>query len=425
MNRIAKFSHKVLYDNKILMIFSVAVAVIIWLVVAISLSPTDEVTIKDVPVVIDLNNSIPAQYDLEIFGQSEFTVDVEVSGKRYIVNSKSVNANSIKVVAQTAYVDSAGKHSLQLKASKVNANDEFEIISVSQEFIEAYFDVYQEQEFPVEAKLDIKDELVEEGYVAGDAILSAEKVTVSGPATEVGRISKVYATLTVDKPLDQSKTEAAKLTAHSDSGATLNYLTYNYGNSEITVTLPVYYVVTKPTAVQFKNTPIDYIDKPFKYTVSPANFTAGIQGVDETTAPSALNIATIDFAELKPGKNTFTFKSDDIPAVFSIDGLTEFKVTVNVTGCEDKTLTLPQKNISFINAPEGYEVKRLSKTIESVKVVGPAESLAKISASDITAVIDLTDADLSSNSQGFAAKLSIKGTTDCWVSGTYSVTAVS
>ena len=127
MNRIAKVTHKILYDNKALLIFSFVAAIIIWLVVAISLSPTDTATIKDVPVSIDLTNSVPAQFNLEIFGQSDFKVDVEITGKRYIVNSSSISAGSVKVVAQTAYVDSAGKHSLALKVSKTNEDDEFEI----------------------------------------------------------------------------------------------------------------------------------------------------------------------------------------------------------------------------------------------------------------------------------------------------------
>lgn len=151
MNKIANVIHKLFYDNKVLMVFSFVVAVIIWLLVVISFSPVDTTVIKDVPVTLDLANSVPAQFDLEIFGQSEFFVDVEVSGKRYILSSVA-DKNSIKVVAQTAYVDSAGKHTLSLKASKVKETDEFEIVGLSDEFIEVFFDVYMEQDFNVEPK---------------------------------------------------------------------------------------------------------------------------------------------------------------------------------------------------------------------------------------------------------------------------------
>lgn len=421
MNKIANITHKLFYDNKVLMVFSFVVAVIIWLVVAISLSPIDTVVVKDVPVTIDLANSVPAQFDLEIFGQSEFTVDVEVSGKRYILSS-AADKDSIRVVAQTAYVDSAGKHTLSLKASKVNEDEEFEIVSVSDDFIEVFFDVYMEQDFTLEPKINIEDELVEVGYIAGEAVLSSETVVVSGPATEVRTISNVFAEIEVDKALTQTKTQAAEINAYNEAGAALHYLSYNYGNEEVTVTVPVYYVVNKPTSVTFKNAPADYIDNPFSYTINPATFEAGIQGIDEDNTIESIAIATIDFLQLKPGKNVFTVASDSIPSVFSLEALKEFEITVNVTGCTSKTVTVPEENISFVNAPKDYAVNSVVESVGNVVVVGPEESVAQVSPSDIFAVVDLSNADLSSQRQEFTARLSVKNSDDCWVSGNYTVT---
>lgn len=422
MNKIANITHKIFYDNKFLMVFSLILAVIIWLVVAISLSPTDTAVIKDVPVSIDLTNSVPAQFDLEIFGQSEFTVDVEVSGKRYIVNSASVNKNSVKVVAQTAYVDSAGKHTLALKVSKMNENDEFEIISVSEDQIEVFFDVYKELEFPVEPKIISKEKFAKDGYIAGDAFLSADTVTVSGPATEVDSISAVYAEMTVEKPLDTTKTQAADIKAYNKNGGVLHYLTFNYGNSEITVTLPIYYITDKPTAVDFKNTPLAYIENNFSYTVSPQSIKAGIQGVGEDSVPDQISIATIDFSQLMPGKNIINVAADSVPSVYFIDDIKQLTVEINVTGCTQKSLTVPEENISFVNAPDGFEVSAIEKSVGSVTVVGPQSSLDNIRASDIYAVVDLSNIDTTAVSQSADAKLSVKNSNDCWVSGEYTVT---
>lgn len=422
MKKLAQITHKLFYDNKALMVFSFVVAIVIWLVVVIALSPIDTAIVKDVPVSIELANSIPAQFDLEIFGQSDFSVDVEVKGKRYILSSVA-DKNSIKVVAQTAYVDSAGKHTLALKATKLNENDEFEIISLSEDFIEVFFDVYMEQDFPIEAKINLEDdELVDKGYVAGDAVLSADTVTVSGPATEVMSIKKVCAEMTVEKALNKTRTQAAKINAYNESGAVLHYLSFNYGNSDITVTLPIYYVVNKPASVSFINTPLDYIDAPFKYTISPANIKAGIQGVDKDSQPQTVTIATIDYADLKPGKNKFTVPSDAIPSVFSLETFKNYEIVVEVTGCTTKTLGIPKENITFINAPEGYKVLSVEKSIGNVVIVGPESSLEKINVSDVIVTVDLANADINSNSQEFEAKLSLKNSTDCWVNGKYSVT---
>ncbi len=421
MNKIAGLTHKIFYDNKVLMIFSLILAVIIWLFVVISLSPTDTAVIKDVPVSIDLTNSVPAQFDLEIFGQSDFTVDVEVSGKRYIVNSKSVNKDSVKVVAQTAYVDSAGKHTLALKVSKANENDEFEIVSASEEFVEVYFDVYKELDFPIEPRIISDGDIVKSGYTAGSPVLSAETVTVSGPATEIDSISKVYAELTVERALTETKTQAADIKAYNENGGAIHYLTFNYANSEITITLPIYYIIDKPTAVDFTHTPVAHINK-FKYTVFPTNVEAGVQGADADNVPEYISVANVDFSSLKPGKNSFTFYADEIPSLVIIDGTKEFNVDVFVTGCSQRTLNVTDDNISFVNAPSGFEVSDIVKSIGNVTVVGPQESLDLLQAADVYAVVDLANIDVTAAEQTVPARLGVKNSSDCWVYGEYSVT---
>lgn len=422
MSKIAKATHKILYDNKFLMVFSFALAILIWLIVAIALSPIDTAVIKDVPVNIDLTNSLPAQYDLQIFGQSDFTVDVEVTGKRYIVNSPSVDKNSVRVVAQTGYVDSAGKHVLTLKVTKANENDEFEISSVSDEQIEVYFDVYKEAAFPIEPKIIADGDLARSGYIAGDPMLSADTVNVSGPATEVDAIKKVYAEMAVERPLDSTKTQTAQINAYNEAEGLLHHLTFNYGNSEITITLPIYYLTERPTSVDFTNTPLAYIKNGFNYTVSPAVIKAGLQGVDKDSVPDAVSIASVDFSQLKPGINTIKINAQDIPSIYIVDDIEEFTVTVNVKNCTSKTLVVPQANVSFINAPEGYEIGEIQKYVGSVTVVGPSASLEKLHASDITAVVDLSDIDVTAVSQAAPAKLTINNCNDCWVSGDYTVT---
>ena len=74
----------------------------------------------------------------------------------------------------------------------MNENDEFEIVSVSEQQIEVYFDVYKEIDFLLEPKVITDGDLVKSGYIAGDPILSADKVTVSGPATEIDSIKNVF-----------------------------------------------------------------------------------------------------------------------------------------------------------------------------------------------------------------------------------------
>ena len=65
-----------LYNNKFVLLLSVILAFGIWIWVSIEKSPEVEVTISSVPVKIDMDNSVPAQLNLQIFGDNNYTVDV-------------------------------------------------------------------------------------------------------------------------------------------------------------------------------------------------------------------------------------------------------------------------------------------------------------------------------------------------------------
>ncbi|MBQ7101492.1 MAG: hypothetical protein IJN81_07655, partial [Clostridia bacterium] len=160
----------------------------------------------------------------------------------------------------------------------------------------------------------------------------------------------------------------------------------------------------------------------FSYTVNPAQFNAGIQGIDSNNTVESIAITTVDFAQLKPGKNVFKIPTDSISSVYSLEAFETFEVTVNVTGCKAKTLTVPEGNISFVNSPDGYNVQALKKAVGSVTVVGPEASLADITPSELLATVDLSGADLSASEQDFSARVTVKNSDDCWVSGSYSVT---
>ena len=422
MKRFAKFAHRLIYDNKLLMIVSLAVSVFVWLFVTILLSPTDTVTLRSVPVEIDLANSVPAQFGLEVFGQRDFTVDVEITGKRYVIGSLTSDSKAVKVVAQTQYVDSAGKSRLELKATKARESDEFEIVSLSSDVIEVYFDTYVEKDFPLTVKLDAPDGVTKDGYITSDPVLSEKIVNVSGPATEVNSIVSVEARVELEKPLTQTKTFDAEMVALNENGGVAHYLTFNKDNSVVTLTVPIYLVTEKPTSVTFKNAPLSYHAAPLRYTVTPSSLKAGVQGIEDEDELDSLTVATIDFAELQPGVNSFDIPVSSLTGVKVISDVQTIHVTVSVPNCTTATQKLSESSVSFVNAPDGYEVGSIVSGIESVTLVGPYDSLRAVTAQDIVVTVDLTDADADAAQQTFRAEVSLKDINDCWVSGSYTVT---
>ena len=178
-----KFSlENILNNNRFLMVVSFLIAFGLWIWVAIDKSPEIQTVITNVPVKINLENSIPQQLGLQIFGKSEFTVDVTVTGKKYILSN--LKAEDIQVEANTNYVNSAGTKTLQLKVTPTDTSEEFDIASVSSTYIEVFFDTYKEVELSING--DIATELksiIPDGCIMGDIVFSKNTVTVSGPTT--------------------------------------------------------------------------------------------------------------------------------------------------------------------------------------------------------------------------------------------------
>lgn len=106
-----------IYNNRMVVILSLILSVVIWVFVSIKVSPPQERVIRDVPVKIEMSASVEA-FDLQLFGRKDFKVDVTVVGKRYVVAERLLSADDLIVTASTNYVDSAGKYTLRIDAKR-------------------------------------------------------------------------------------------------------------------------------------------------------------------------------------------------------------------------------------------------------------------------------------------------------------------
>lgn len=402
-------------NNKIVFIFSFLSALAIWLMVVINVSPATTRVISDVKVMID--TSVPSQFGLEVFGQSEFTVDVTVKGKKYLISPAALSGEDIVVTAQTNNVDSAGKRTLQLKAESVSGNRNYTIESLSMRTVDVYFDTAKTVEFVVEPSV-VTDgfEIVEEGYTSGDVNLSQSYVTISGPATEVNRIEKVVAELELSSALTSNKSADAKIVALDDAGkSNFKYITVSH--ESVVLTIPVLKVKELETIVTFKNAPDFYVVNPLTYSISPAVDMFNIS-VDEYDKTENFSVGTIDFKSLSPTNRVFTFNSSDV-AVAEESDTGYYTVSVNVSGLKQEYISFPQNKIRLNNpGKKPYKVSGLNK---SVVVVGDAKALESITDKELTVEVDLSEVNIKEGqSISIPAVVNVKSD-KCWVYGTYTV----
>lgn len=408
----------IIYNNKVVMVFSLALAFAIWIWVAIEKSPVVDVTIASVPVKIDMENSVPAQLNLQTFGQTEYYVDVTVTGKRFIVSA--LTSEDIVVIAQTNYVDSAGNKSLQLKAVSANSKD-FEISRLSQNYIDVYFDTYKEAEFTIVPQISAPNEqTVIDGCILGDVLFSKNTVVVSGPSAEVNKITGVVAESALNAPLASTTTVQPVIKLQTENEETLSNVQMDTGDTVITMTMPVLKKVTLPTTVTFKNAPAGYANESVPFTVTPTKVEAAvpIEKVDEI---KSISVGTVDFAELDLGYNVFNFKASDITEYTIVDSSARFKVTVNMAGLTSAMFSVPAQNISITTQKDGYTTTVIPEPLENIQIIGSTEEIAALTNEMIFAEVNLSEVSLQEGEQTVKARIVIKGSTKAWASGFYTV----
>ncbi len=426
--KLKKLSLRQLFSNtKFLVVFSILVAFIFWIVVALEYAPVIENEIKDIPVKIDMNNSVPDKLGLQIFGQSDYTINVTVRGNRYIVGGDLLTADDFEATAQTAYVDSAGKHSLVVKVTAKDTNADYEIISKSTDYIEVYFDKYAEKEVEVTPRIISElDDYTADDYMfdKADIIYETKTVKVSGAQTEVNSITAAYADIPIEKKLTQSETIDASVVLSNGSDLDSKYVKIN-GESRLTVpvTLPVYKMQTSAVSVSFKNTPSDYINSPLLYSISPSRVrVAVLQNGSDTT--NSLEIGTIDFANITPSNGSFTFLASNVKTAKFLDGTTSFSVEVNTDGLSTKKLE-PNINSIMITGGSGVSAGNVDlSSIGSVTVVGTQTALASVNANMLEVNINLTNIKLEEGENTVPVTVTLKNSKNCWVSGSYSAVIV-
>lgn len=402
-----------LHNDKLMLIFSFIAAIVIWLGVVINVSPEMTTTIQNVKVTID--STVPSQFGLEVFGDNEFYVDVKVTGKKYKISS--LNAEDIKIIAQTNSVDSAGMKTLLLKSDQTFGNSDYAISSISQKSIDVYFDVPKTIQMVIEPDIVADDiEIVEDGFKTGEINLSETSVSVTGPSTEINRIVKAVARLKLQKSLSANKSADVDVLLLDENGKTnFKYVTTDIQN--VILTIPVLRVKEINTTILFKNAPDEYVLNPLKYTISPAKDFFNIS-VDEYDKTKEFSVGTIDFKSVSPSNYVFEFLRTDLPVSDESD-TQKFIVKLDVSGLSQDYFVIPSNKVK-VNNPDNLEY-RVSGLNKSVVVVGSEKALESITEDDISVEIDISDINITSGQTTSVPANVTVNSSNCWIYGTYTV----
>ncbi len=406
-----------LADNRVVFIFSLIIALICWCLVSMSQTSEIERVFQNINVNIALDESMAKNNGLEIFGEQDFNVDVTVKGLSYLVNSSSFTNENINVTASCSAVTAAGTYDLPLSASITGYSGDVEVVNISLKSIKVSFDERVTKSFALtEEIVEYDGYSLATGLIRENPILSVDKIEISGPSRDIAKITSVKALVELDKELTSTENFEAEIIAESSAGEV------DLSNCKIELAEPVY--VTIPinkvgkyvTAVDFIGMPQSYRESGIKYSVYPAEIDVSVMtGADDTqlNESNEILIGTIDFSQINNTNNRIVINNEKISSEVK-----NFTVTIDMSSMAKRWLEIPV-DTSSVTIPDGVTV--VSKTVESVQIVGPSSSVMEIDKTAAYAVPVFDAAVYSAGVHKIPAKIVLRTLTDSWIHGTYTV----
>ena len=394
-----------IWDNRFFLgIVSVLAAVLVWMVVSTFLDPQGSFVIKDVSVNYGYQSTIYTSKGLDIVDQQAVdNVQVQADGNGTLIGKLS--SSDIMVYPVYNGVQGAGKTTLRLEARITNTdytNVGIKLTVLSPQTVDVVFDTVGEKTLPVTT--DTSGITIADGFTLNRITTTPTEVTLTGPTSELDKISEVVAPVSHEGSLSDSVSATASLELRDENGdiVTPEYTTLDSNTADINLT--VYQVRELPLSIVFINAPSGFDTSYLKYSLSiPTLNVAG-------GALTELSVAAFDLGR------EFAFDRDyqkniELPAgVVSLDGVSAVTIRFDTTDMTSRTFTVT--NIRTVNVPS---------TIHQVTLYGPKSEMEELSADSILAQVDCQNLAVSVGQQTVAASIQVPSSSHIFAVGNYTV----
>lgn len=379
--------------NFSLAMYSIIIAILVWFAVSLTLYPSVPKTIQKVS--LDLPIGTTATYDSTLNVISCDVEDVKVK----VIGSRTQIAN-IDSDTLTAYVDidnvySAGKKNLPIKVKSTNGI-EFEVESIEPSTAEVVFDKYESAQFPVLPK--IPNVKFNDNKTINSTEFSCEPnmVTITGPSSQIKKISTVYASSNREMVLDSSYALSSdEIQLYAEDGTVIDSSAMTFDNTSFLINIPVLTVKEVGVTVQIVNAPSNFDQSCLNLKLSADTIKIASKN-SQTEIPDKLEIGKIMLSDITPDySRTFDLSTVlEAQGCINMSDITSITVTVDSENLSTKQITLDQSRVNIINAPNnGYDYKVITPNL-NIEIVGESDVIDKITSNDIIGDVNLLNANI-------------------------------
>ena len=405
--------NKSIFSNKLVMLLlSGIIAFGLWLYVITVVSPNSETTIYGVSV--ELQGEGVLNDRKLIITERIDTVDLQLAGNRTDLNKIS-NKNTSVLVDVTKIYD-AGEHNLSFNFVPPGdiSSDALTIQSKRPNSVRLVVEEKLEKEIPVNV---LYKNNTPADFVKEPEQLDRKVVVVSGPASVVKTITQAVVEVDLAN-CRETIVESKTFTLCDKDGKEVKneFVKTVDDNYQVTVTVPI---------ALFKELPLKLNvvsgggATPENTKITMSHETLSVSGPEAVvSAMEEIVVGTVDLGGLKESQ-TLEFELTLPEGVTNETGVTTVTAEIDFSGLSTRSFQVTQ--IKTDHLPEGMAVQ-LSAEVVEVMIRGSAAELDRMTAEDITVVVDLTEAVLGVEKYTATIELADAFTASGAV-GTYSVTA--
>ena len=365
-----------LKHNAMLKLFSILLAVLMWIYVVQIENPQFEITIQGVPVQL-LNEAQLEERGLMIVEQSSKSMNIRVKGKRQSVIG--LKATDIGASIDVGNIQQAGNYSFSPQLTF--PDDSISVTEKNPRSITVTVDSKEEKtmEITAEAVGSPRD-----GYYAAEPELYQKEVVIQGPAGILEDIAKVSAVIDVEDARNDVKKQV-KLQLLKADGSEIDSDNIVISTSVVTVICKIY--PTKKVTLEYDVTGSLNVEDYSLQETTISNSSIMVAGRQEVLDQlESIHIGTFDLSEVTTQNYKKVFPIPFGDSLISVDGIRN--VAVEAVLISDRKKLVDVKRFQTENLAPEIQASIITKSLQ-IELEGEKEILDQVNENSFTVTLNL------------------------------------
>lgn len=374
-------------NNAFMIALAFICALVSWYYIKMKYYASETKLFNNVEVTAETDGTTAGDNDLMVINNlPSVSVSLNCSTKDFT----RINKNSIVAYVDLNNLSLSGTYPLTIKVKPLS--DDIEIISytVNPPIANVELDKFAEKTLNLSA--DVSKIEVSEDRAKGDPVCDPAEITISGPSRIINTIDKVVAVSDSSEVLDTTKIiDSDRFVFYTEDDTVRDDSKITLSKKTVSITVPVFAQKTVPIVASFQTTDTNFDTSSLDYTITPNTIMLASENGEKINDTCDVKIPLTDLVD---GSSIVYEKDYPIKTQYiNQSQLETVHFKLNNPDLALREITLSKNNIHKMQIPQdNYDYSIETEKI-TVKLIGPQDVINNITASDIDANVNLTNAE--------------------------------